>query len=285
MSSNNTPNANRAHIGFFGSTNAGKSSLVNAVTNQPLSIVSPISGTTTDPVHKTMELLPFGPVVIIDTPGFDDCSILGELRIKKTKEILAKCDLAVLVSSAKDGLSDTDAHLLELFKNRGVPFVVAYNKADEADKKIDLEENAVYTSATDKIGIDELKNLSENFRNTVDEADEKFIVVGDRFPLMYLCEEYGISYEAAYPGCSAQVEANPTVISRLINKMKEHGTDIVFKVDLSTGLVAETISESTGAEVETLYSCHVISAEDFDNGETYISLMERNMNALSTALS
>ena len=106
-----------------------------------------------------MELLPFGPVVIIDTPGFDDCSVLGELRIKKTKETIAKCDLAVLVSSAKDGLSDTDTTLLELFRNRGIPFVICYNKADEADKEIALEENAVYTSATENTGIEELKNL------------------------------------------------------------------------------------------------------------------------------
>lgn len=156
---NNTPNANRSHIGFFGSTNAGKSSLVNAVTNQPLSIVSPVSGTTTDPVQKAMELLPFGPVVIIDTPGFDDCSILGEQRIKKTKEIIAKCDLAVLVSSAKDGLSETDTTLLEMFRNRGIPHVIAYNKADESDKEIPLEEHSVYTSATKNEGIDELKGL------------------------------------------------------------------------------------------------------------------------------
>ncbi len=159
MSMNSTPNANRAHIGFFGSTNAGKSSLVNAVTNQPLSLVSPVSGTTTDPVMKAMELLPFGPVVIIDTPGFDDCSVLGELRMKKTKEQIAKCDLAVLVSNAKNGLSDTDTTLLELFRNRGVPFVIAYNKADESDREITPEENAVYTSATENEGIDELKNL------------------------------------------------------------------------------------------------------------------------------
>ena len=147
------------------------------------------------------------------------------------------------------------------------------------------KDNENYYSAATELYVSELEKLSENFRKTVDEADEKFIVVGDRFPLMYLCEEYGISYEAAYPGCSAQVEANPTVISRLINKMNEHRIDVVFKVDLSTGLVAETISESTGAEVEILYSCHVISAEDFNNGETYISMMERNMNALSKALS
>ena len=159
MSMNTTPNSGRAHIGFFGSTNAGKSSLVNAVTNQALSIVSPVSGTTTDPVQKAMELLPFGPVVIIDTPGFDDCSALGEQRIKKTKQIIAKCDLAVLVSSAKDGLSDTDTALLEMFRNRGIPHVIAYNKADEADREISLEENAVYTSAVENRGIDELKDL------------------------------------------------------------------------------------------------------------------------------
>ncbi len=159
MSMNSTPNSSRAHIGFFGSTNAGKSSLVNAVTNQPLSLVSPVSGTTTDPVMKAMELLPFGPVVIIDTPGFDDCSVLGELRMKKTKEIIAKCDLAVLVSSARNGLSDTDTTLLELFRNRGIPFVICYNKADESDMEIALEENAVYTSATKNTGIEELKNL------------------------------------------------------------------------------------------------------------------------------
>jgi len=159
MSLNETPSAIRSHIGFFGRTNAGKSSLVNAITNQPISIVSPVSGTTTDPVKKAMELLPFGPVVIIDTPGFDDESALGGLRMKKTKETIAKCDLAVLVSSAKEGLSETDTTLIELFRNRGVPYVIVYNKADESDREIALEENAVYTSATENLGIDELKNL------------------------------------------------------------------------------------------------------------------------------
>lgn len=159
MSMNSTPNAERRHIGFFGSTNAGKSSLVNAVTNQPLSIVSSVAGTTTDPVQKAMELLPFGPVVIIDTPGFDDNSILGDLRIKKTKEVIAKCDLAILVSSAKDGLSDTDNRLIDMFKNINLPYIVVYNKVDLSERETKASANEIYTSVKDGIGIDELKDL------------------------------------------------------------------------------------------------------------------------------
>ena len=159
MSLNSTPNSERRHIGFFGSTNAGKSSLVNAVTNQPLSIVSSVAGTTTDPVTKAMELLPFGPVVIIDTPGFDDNSILGELRIKKTKEIIAKCDLAILVASAPEGLSDTDNQLIEMFGNIDLPYVIAYNKADLGKNDIPHSQNSIFTSAKDGTGINELKDL------------------------------------------------------------------------------------------------------------------------------
>ena len=102
--------------------------------------------------------------------------------------------------------------------------------------------------------------------------------------MLYFCEEYGIEYHAAFPGCSAQVEANPTIISELIYEMKNNEADVVFKVDLSSGLVAETISEETGAEVETLYSCHVVSADDFANGETYLSLMQKNLEVLKKAL-
>ncbi len=159
MSLNDTPKANRAHIGFFGSTNMGKSSLVNAFTNQPISLVSEHSGTTTDPVTKAMELLPFGPVVIIDTPGFDDNSVLGELRIERAKQQIAKCDLAVLVSSAKDDLSQTDKKLTELFKSRAIPYIVCYNKGD---KRICVtpKENEIITSAKTGEGIDELKALA-----------------------------------------------------------------------------------------------------------------------------
>ena len=127
---NSIPSAERVHIGFFGRTNAGKSSVVNKVTNQSLSIVSNVSGTTTDPVSKAMELLPFGPVVIIDTPGFDDESELGSLRVEKTKKILAKCDIAVLVVDATVGLSDTDRKLIKLFEEKEIKYIVAYNKCD-----------------------------------------------------------------------------------------------------------------------------------------------------------
>ena len=108
MSLNNTPSANRIHIGFFGRRNAGKSSVVNAVTGQQLAVVSPVKGTTTDPVYKSMELLPAGPVMIIDTPGFDDSGYLGEMRIKKAGQVLRKTDIAVLVVSSEEGLSDEE---------------------------------------------------------------------------------------------------------------------------------------------------------------------------------
>ena len=115
MSLNNTPNSERIHIGFFGRRNAGKSSVVNAVTNQQMSVVSNILGTTTDPVTKAMELLPLGPVLIIDTPGFDDNSELGEQRIARTKEILRRTDIAVLVVDSTIGKQDTDYDLIKIF--------------------------------------------------------------------------------------------------------------------------------------------------------------------------
>ena len=116
MGMNNTPASERTHIGFFGRRNAGKSSIVNAVTGQELAVVSDVKGTTTDPVYKTMELLPLGPVMIIDTPGFDDEGMLGELRVKKTKQVLNKTDIAVLVVDALEGLKECDEQLIELFK-------------------------------------------------------------------------------------------------------------------------------------------------------------------------
>lgn len=127
---NRVPTANRTHIAFFGKRNAGKSSLVNAVTGQSLSIVSDMKGTTTDPVQKTMELLPLGPVVIIDTPGIDDDGAVGSLRVEKTFEILRKTDAAVLVIDTGAGPAEEDRKLIELFRKRKIPFVVALNKSD-----------------------------------------------------------------------------------------------------------------------------------------------------------
>lgn len=130
MSLNSTPSSERIHIGFFGIRNAGKSSLVNAVTGQELSVVSDVKGTTTDPVKKAMELLPLGPVVIIDTPGIDDEGELGEKRIKKAQETLAKIDIAVLVTDAEKGLCGPDRELIQLFEERKLPYIIACTKAD-----------------------------------------------------------------------------------------------------------------------------------------------------------
>lgn len=157
MNLNETPSAERIHIGFFGCTNSGKSSLVNAVTGQDLSVVSDIKGTTTDAVKKTMELLPLGPVVIIDTPGYDDESLLGEKRIAAAEKILHKCDIAVLVTT-HPVLNDTESRLISLFKKNGTSYLIAVNKSDLMASFPENEENIIYTSALEKTGIEELKN-------------------------------------------------------------------------------------------------------------------------------
>ena len=125
-----TTKSERPHISFFGCRNAGKSSLVNAVTNQQLSVVSDVKGTTTDPVEKSMEILPLGPVVIIDTAGLDDEGELGNLRIEKTKRVLDKTDIAVLVVDSTHGLQNEDNKLIQELKGRKIPYIIAYNKSD-----------------------------------------------------------------------------------------------------------------------------------------------------------
>lgn len=130
MGLNDTPSSERVHIGFFGRRNAGKSSLVNAVTGQEVSVVSEVKGTTTDPVIKSMELLPLGPVVIIDTPGFDDEGALGEKRVLRAKRVLNRTDIAVLVLDAQTGAAQADKELIALFKEKEIPFVVVCSKSD-----------------------------------------------------------------------------------------------------------------------------------------------------------
>lgn len=127
---NDTPSGERVHIAFFGLRNAGKSSLVNAVTGQDLAVVSDVKGTTTDPVRKAMELLPLGPVVIVDTPGLDDVGALGEKRVKRALQVLANCDVAVLVHEAGQEFTDAERDLLAVFESRKLPHVIAHNKAD-----------------------------------------------------------------------------------------------------------------------------------------------------------
>ncbi len=154
-----TPSGERVHIGFFGVRNAGKSSVVNAVTGQDLAVVSNVAGTTTDPVSKAMELLPLGPVVVVDTPGIDDEGGLGELRVRKARQALRRCDVAVLVADVTRGLTDADRVLLDEFAARKLPHVVALNKADLlADGQTpELAQNEVLVSAREGTGILELK--------------------------------------------------------------------------------------------------------------------------------
>lgn len=154
---NQTPNSDRVHISFFGKTNAGKSSLINVLTSQEVSIVSPIKGTTTDPVKKAMELLPLGPVIIIDTPGIDDKGLVGDLRVKKAKQVLGKTDIAVLVVDSSEGYTDIDDDLVKLFKEKSIPYLVVYNKSDL--KTIDnLNDNEIAVSATLNLNINKLKD-------------------------------------------------------------------------------------------------------------------------------
>lgn len=158
MSLNTTPSGDRVHIGIFGRRNVGKSSLINAITGQDLAVVSDIKGTTTDPVYKAMELLPLGPVILIDTPGLDDEGELGALRVRKSVQVLNKTDLAVLVTEAGAGYTETELLFLEKLKEKRIPFVVAVNKSDTAEAPLPGRfENEIAVSALKKRQIDQLK--------------------------------------------------------------------------------------------------------------------------------
>lgn len=174
MGLNDTVSAERLHIGFFGMRNAGKSSLVNAFTGQELSVVSEVRGTTTDPVCKAMELLPLGPIVVIDTPGLDDEGELGTLRVKKAREILAKTDIAVLVVDAARGLSSEDREIAALFEERNLPYIIAYNKADLLPEKPPSGDNFLYVSAVTGENVNALKNRLGEFAESL--KNEKRIV-------------------------------------------------------------------------------------------------------------
>lgn len=182
MSLNETPSGERTHIGFFGARNAGKSSLVNAVTGQDLAVVSDVKGTTTDPVKKAMELLPLGPVLIIDTPGFDDEGKLGNERVKKTQEILRTCDIAVLVADSGTGLTDTDKELIGLIQERKIPYLIVWNKTDlGSDLPAPLD--AVRISSLTGDGINDLK---ERLARLIPQRAEKQLV-GDLVTKGDLC--------------------------------------------------------------------------------------------------
>jgi [FeFe] hydrogenase H-cluster maturation GTPase HydF len=188
MGLNEVISADRVHIAFFGMRNAGKSSVVNAVTGQDLSVVSDIKGTTTDPVKKSMELLPIGPVVIIDTPGLDDEGALGELRVKKAREVLNQTDIAVLIVDGTKGLSEEDRELVKLFEEREIPHLTVYNKSDLTEVSTDRKqedkapvtgseeaEKTLRISALTGEGIYELKEALGDFARK-NKKEEKYIV-------------------------------------------------------------------------------------------------------------
>lgn len=159
MSLNETVSAERKHIAFFGLRNAGKSSLVNAVTGQSLSLVSDVAGTTTDPVKKAMELLPAGPVVVIDTPGIDDEGELGRLRVGRSEDVLGKTDLAVFVTASCSGFTDAEQSFIDKIKERNIPLILVRNKADLHDGGEESGDGSLTVSAATGLGINELKNV------------------------------------------------------------------------------------------------------------------------------
>ncbi|MFA9376094.1 MAG: [FeFe] hydrogenase H-cluster maturation GTPase HydF [Lachnotalea sp.] len=176
MGMNDTPAAERIHIGFFGKRNAGKSSIVNVVTGQDLSVVSDVKGTTTDPVYKSMELLPMGPVVIIDTPGIDDVGALGELRIRKTKQVLNKTDVAVLIIDATCGKSVEDEELIKIFEEKKIEYIIVYNKSDLLDSNGTQTDREIYVSAINGTQIEALK---EKIASLAPSNNEKLKIVAD----------------------------------------------------------------------------------------------------------
>lgn len=175
MSLNDTPRGDRIHIALFGKRNAGKSSLINALTDQELAIVSDVKGTTTDPVYKAMELLPLGPVVMIDTPGLDDEGELGQKRVAKAKEVLNKADIVLVVVDSQVGITSFEEEMIELVKDKKLPYLIVYNKIDQQDVFVSGT-HEIKVSATTKDGIYELK---EKLGTMVSVAEEKLQIVGD----------------------------------------------------------------------------------------------------------
>ena len=176
MSLNSTPNSDRIHIGIFGRRNAGKSSIINAITGQELAIVSDIEGTTTDPVSKAMELLPLGPVVIIDTPGLDDSGVLGEMRIKKTYQVLNKTDIALLVVDSCVGITEYDFAVLEKIREKKIPCLTVFNKSDISGMSVNTE-NEISVSTVTGENIHELK---ERIARIVPQNIMEYPIIADK---------------------------------------------------------------------------------------------------------
>lgn len=175
MSLNDTPSAERLHIGIFGKRNAGKSSIINAITGQDLAIVSEVKGTTTDPVYKAMELLPLGPVVMIDTPGLDDEGELGAMRVRKSYQVLNKTDIALVITDAADGIGAAETALIERIRQKGIPYLIVYNKSDAGVQPV-LSEESISVSA--KTG-ENIHALKERIGRLIPQGDSGKRIVGD----------------------------------------------------------------------------------------------------------
>ena len=226
MSLNGVVSAERVHIGFFGLRNAGKSSVVNAVTGQELAVVSDVKGTTTDPVKKAMEILPLGPVVVIDTPGIDDEGALGEKRVEKTYGILNKTHIAVLVVDAVRGKQQADNELVSVFEKRSIPYIVVYNKSDLLAEIPNAKENEIYVSALKNENINELKEKMASLLKN--DTKEKYIVsdlldVGDTVVLVIPIDESAPKGRLILPQQMTirdVLDKNCTVVCCQVNELK-----------------------------------------------------------------
>ena len=256
MSLNAQVSAERVHIGFFGLRNAGKSSLVNRVTGQTLSIVSEVRGTTTDPVRKAMELLPVGPVVIIDTPGLDDEGALGEERVRRTRRVLDQTDIAVLVVDAAAGLSQADRELMQLFEGKRIPFVVAMNKADLVSVPESVPENTIYVSAQKNENIYTLKEKIAAFSRSAASPREliaDLVSSGDAVVLVTPIDSAAPKGRLILPqqqtiralldaGC-VPVVTRETELSRTLSLLSEPPA-LVVTDSQAFGIVSKTVPES-----------------------------------------
>nr|WP_302663261.1 [FeFe] hydrogenase H-cluster maturation GTPase HydF [uncultured Agathobaculum sp.] len=256
MSLNAQISAERVHIGFFGLRNAGKSSLVNRVTGQTLSIVSEVRGTTTDPVRKAMELLPVGPVVIIDTPGLDDEGALGEERVRRTRRVIDQTDIAVLVVDAAAGLSQADRELMQLFEGKRIPFVVAMNKADLVSVPESVPENTIYVSAQKNENIYTLKEKIAALARSAASPREliaDLVSPGDAVVLVTPIDSAAPKGRLILPqqqtiralldaGC-VPVVTRETELSRTLSLLSEP-PDLVVTDSQAFGIVSKTVPES-----------------------------------------
>ena len=254
MGLNETASGQRVHIGFFGLRNSGKSSLVNRITGQEMSLVSDVAGTTTDPVKKAMELLPIGPVVIVDTPGFDDEGMLGRMRVEKTREILRRTDIAVLVTDASRDLVESEKEMIEVFRERKLPYIVVFNKADLVPEPDSVTDNGIYVSALDGKNIDELKEL---IGKTAGREEEKRIIGdilqrGDNVVLVVPVDESAPKGRLILPqqqtirdmldsGCTAYI-CQPGELEGVLENLKDKPAAVVTDSQ-AFEKVAETVPE------------------------------------------